>query len=285
MTHPGAGRQARAARGWLSVAAVATMPLVVSVCRSAAPVPTPAPDGAEVQLTVALDRYDTTTSARESWALTTEMHAVYHLSRSRADTVVSGRIQLRSLQYLSTTPAGTRSHPVTGVPGGPILGFTFTRRGRGAFEIDSVPTSARPRGLNDTQVLEIPGLYLSPPPSACRRDGSWTDSAALPPVPLAGSTPAAIWWWASFRVDSVTHDGIWVAGRTQLRGDEEGPLPTRLRDDRTVLWLLDPQCAVPIRMVEHRRRTLVSLDPETRQPHDSVSATGTASATFTRRFQ
>jgi hypothetical protein len=35
-------------------------------------------------------------------------------------------------------------------------------------------------------------------------------------------------------------------------------------------------------MVEHRQRTLVTLNPETRQPHDSVSATGTASATFTR---
>jgi len=210
------------------------------------------------------------------------MHAVYHLSHSQADTVVFGRVQLQSLEYLSTTPAGTHSDPITGVPGGPILGYTFMRRGRGAFEIDSMPTSARPRGFNHSQVLEIPSLFLSPPPSACRRDGSWADSAALPPVPLTGSTPSTIWWRGSFRVDSVNRAGIWVAGRTQLRGEEEGPLPTRLRDDRTVVWLFDPQCGVPLRMVEHRQRTLVTLNPETRQPHDSVSATGTASATFTR---
>ena len=255
---------------------------LVLACRGPGSAPAPIPRPQVLQLTVLLDRHDTTTSPRESWSLKTEMHAVYHLSWRQVDTVLFGEVRLDSVQYLSTTSMGTRADPVTGTPRGPILGFTFTRRGAGAFEVDSVPTSARPRGLNQGQVLEIPNLVLVPPSSACRIGGTWIDSTGLPSVPVAGATPSTIWWRASFRVDSINRAGAWIGGRVELRGEGEGPLPTRLRDDRTVVWLFDRQCAAPIRLFERRQRTLVTLDPETLQPHDSASASGTATATFAR---
>ena len=263
------------------LASASMLPSLFLACRGPGAAPPPVPRPEVLHLRVLLDRYDTTTSPHESWSLKTAMHAVYHLSRHQADAVLFGEVRLDSLEILSTTPAGTSRDPVAGAPGGPVLAFTFTRRGTGPFEVDSVPTSARPPGLNIGQVLEIPNLFLLPPPSACRIHGTWVDSAALPPVPVAGSTPSSTWWRASFRVDSINRAGAWIGGRVEMRGEGETPLPTRLRDDRSVVWLFDSQCAVPIRLVERRRRTLVTLHPDTRQPHDSASGSGTATATFT----
>jgi hypothetical protein len=227
-------------------------------------------------------RYDTTASPREDWELKTELHAVYWVSLSTRRDTLAALVRLDSMLSLSTTPAGTRANPVRGVGDGPILSYTFVKVGVATLTVDSVPTSAFPRGLNESQIFEAPNLFLQPPAGMCREGATWLDSLAVDGVPIFGAARSGVLWVGRFQVDSVTADGVWVTGVVQVRGLGEGRQIAHLREHRDVRWLLSARCQQPIRYAERRRRVLVVDHPDTGEPHDSVVSHGASTAVFQR---
>lgn len=235
-----------------------------------------------LDLSVQVARYDTTANPHEAWELKTELHSRYSLFLSTRRDTLAALVRLDSAVAVTTTPSGTQATPARGSGGGaPVLSYTFTKAGAGALKVDSIPTSASPRGLNESQLLEAPNLFLRLPTGACRAGRAWVDSVSVDGVPIHGSTQSEVRWAGRFQVDSLTAGGVWISGTIQLHGRGDG-VQTGLRDLREVTWLLSAGCRQPIRYADRRHRVLVLDDPDTGAPHDSVVSRGVGTATFRR---